>query len=75
MTLKAVESREEIEHNYSGWSPGEEAHGPREPQQQGETGHAPQVVNQPVAAPCWAVDLHATDLDKNHHKNLERRCG
>lgn len=28
LTLKAVESREKIEHKYSGWSPGEEAHGP-----------------------------------------------
>ena len=29
LTLKAVESREQIEHEYSGWSPGKEAHGPR----------------------------------------------
>lgn len=76
LTLKAVESREKVEHEYSGRSPGEEAHGPRQPQQQGETGSSLQVVYQPVAAPGGAVDLHVADLDKNHHKNLERPgCG
>lgn len=76
LTLKAVEPREKIEHEYSGWSPGEEAHGPCQSQQQGETGNSLQVVKQPAAAPSWAVDLYVTDLDKNHRKNLEGRgCG
>lgn len=70
LTLKAVEAREQIEHEDPGWSPGEEAHGPREAQQQGQTGCSLQVEDQPTAAPGWAVHLHVADLDKNHHENL-----
>lgn len=72
LTLKAVEAGEQIEHKYPGRSPGEEAHGPRESQQQGETGGSLQVEDQPAAFPGGAVHLHVADLDEDHHENLER---
>lgn len=72
LTLQAVESGEKVEHKYSGRSPGEEAHGPGQPQQQGEAGGALQALRQPLAAPRRPVRLHVADLDKNHRKNLER---
>lgn len=70
LTLQAVEPREKVEQEDPGRSPGEEAKGPGQAQEKGETGHALQLLHQATAASCGAVGLHAADLDQNHHKDL-----
>lgn len=70
-TLQRVEDGEQVQQGQSGRPEGKKSQCPRQTQQDGETGHRPQVM-QRAAAVCWAlVDPHLSDLDQNHDEHRD----
>lgn len=47
------------------WAEREKGHYPCQAQQDGETGHRPQVPQRHAAVLRWLVDLHPPDLDQD----------
>lgn len=62
LTLQAVQDGEQVEQGHLGWPPSEEGHGPGESEQKGETGHAPQVLQQAALHPRRLARAHFLHL-------------
>ena len=69
LTLQAVEDGKHVEQCQTGRPVCKKDEGPRQPQEDSETGRGSQVVEEAAAFPCRMVGLHLSDLNQDHDKH------